>query len=568
MVTTLTQFTTDPDGDGNQEPYTYKKLAGNHVEYDYFDIDTTGKVRTKKVLDRESIPEFNVPVIVQDGGTQTQTSTLSFKIMVSDINDTPPKARFLTIFLSVYNGKHPDGAIADVRPVDQDIDGRPRCLLLTTNTPFNIVPGSCNLLLSTDPTQTSYTLEIQGMDNIHDPITYDVSVKVTSFDNTTLEHSTIIQIAGTNANVDLFMRNSYTDFVSSVKDLFESEDEVVVYGLLEESGDLLVYLAVKKAGMNEYYYPAGLIQKLINAKTDIQTAAHIFIVDISYSKCSDVQCRNGGTCTSHVTVGEANQNADSLSQAFSNPSLDLITECSCPAEYTGPDCSISAKPCGSTFCRNDGVCVEDGNQKRCSCSPEWTGTNCGNDVNECQQNVCDNGGTCENIAGSFICHCVSGFFGKTCEEGKNYCGSDPCIKGTCKNMVDTFKCECPYSYWGKLCQLTSLGFAESSFMVFPELFELNNEIEVIFATESDQALLLYNPSYTLGSKEFIALEILNGRIRFSVALGADATRINIDKRVNTGSWFKVKVNRNRDVSDLIGSTVIQCPPCSKYHHSL
>lgn len=543
LVTDLTRFTTDPDDVNNQGPYTYQKLSGSHIEYDYFNIvENTGEVRTKKVLDREAIPEFIVPVIVKDGGSPTQSSTLSFKVMISDINDTPPSPRYLTIFVSLYNGRRREGPIADVRPVDQDIDGQPLCTLRTINTPFSMLPGGCNLLLNENPVELSYTLEVQATDSTFDPITYDVSVKVINFDNNTLEHSTIIQIAGLNS--DQFMSNVYTKFVTSVKSLFDEQDEVLIYALSDHSGDLLVYLAVKKAG-NEYYYSDILRQKLLQAQNDIQSESSIFIISVDFSECLRTQCKNGGKCASHVTVGADTNIGDSVSQAFSSPSVDLVSYCSCRAEYTGPDCSEPAKPCGNTFCQNGGVC----NKQKCVCPPEWTGTNCGTDVNECQQDICQNGGSCQNLAGSYICHCVEGFSGKMCQDGKDYCETDPCVKGTCKNMVDTFKCDCPYSYWGNLCQFSSKGFSETSFMVFPTLSELNNELEVIFATESERALLLYNPSSIPGSNEFIALEILNGRIRFSVALGAgEVTRVNIDKRVNTGAWFKVKVKRNRDVS--------------------
>ncbi|XP_053399963.1 cadherin-related tumor suppressor-like [Mercenaria mercenaria] len=559
LVTTLTQFTTDPDDVRNQGPYTYEKLSGSLVEYEYFDIKSNGEVRTKKVLDRESKPEFMVSVVVKDGGSPTQSSTLSFRVLVTDINDTPPSPRLLTIFVSLYNGRRREGPIADVRPVDPDLDGKPRCTLRSTGTPFSIPSGSCSLLLNENPTLPSYTLEVQAVDSTFDPITYDVSVKVINFDNDTLEHSTIVQVAGIDA--DEFMSKVYTTFVSSVKSLFDTQDKVLIYSLIDHSGDVLAYLAAKKAGSDEYYLSDSLQQKLLQEKSSIESASNIFMIKVDYSECVGTQCKNGGKCANHMTVSSNSQNADSLNQAFSSPSMDLVSYCSCPAEFTGPDCSQDAKPCGNTFCQNGGVCK---NQK-CVCPPEWSGTNCGVDVNECLQNVCQNGGSCENLAGSFNCKCAEGFSGETCQNGNNYCKNEPCVRGQCKNEVDKYKCECPYSYWGDVCDKSSTGFSDISYMVFPSVSEMNNEIEVIFATEKERALLLYNPSSIPGSKAFIALEILNGRIRFSVAFGAeDVTRVNIDKKVNTGSWFKVRVNRNRDMSKV---WVEECPadggPCEE-----
>lgn len=548
QVTTLTQFTTDPDDVGNRDPYTYFKLSGTHMEYDYFDIsENTGVVTTRRVLDRESIPEFNVPVIVKDGGTKQMSSTLTFKVLVSDINDTPPSPRFLTLFLNMFNGRIPSDSIGDVRPVDNDISGNPTCRLLSTNSPFNIASDSCRLYVNSIPTEDSYTLEIEGSDGSTLPkntVKYDIAIKVSVFDNATLAKTLVLEIASRTS--DQFMAKAYTPFVTKLKSVFDDQDSVKLYAMNNQpSGNLLLYLAVQKAFSDEYYSKNSIKQHVSNAKNQLESAGSISILNVDFTKCISSGCKNGGKCANHVTVGFTNQNADSLNQAFSNPSLDLMSACECPAQYTGPDCSEEARPCGNTYCQNGGTC---GNQNKCQCPPEWTGTSCETDVDECRTVVCENGGSCQNTAGSFKCHCPEGFVGKTCQDGDNFCRSNPCKRGKCKNLVDKFQCECPYGFWGDLCQFTSLGFNEMSYMIYPQLAALNNEIEVVFATEKSNALLLYNPSSVAGSSSFIALEILNGRIRFSVALGSqEVRRVTINKMVNTGSWFKVKVNRNREV---------------------
>ncbi|KAL4230607.1 Protocadherin Fat 4 [Mactra antiquata] len=564
QVTSLSQFTTDPDDVGNRDPYTYFLLGGTHMEYEYFDISQTGVVKTKKALDRESIPQFNVPVIVKDSGSKQMSSTLTFKVTVSDINDTPPSPRFLTIFLNLFNGRVPDDPIADVRPVDEDITGNPTCVLVTSNTPFKMAADSCRLHVNSIPSADAYTLEIEGSDGSvteKNTVNYEISVKVNIFDNTTLGKTSVLEITGMTS--DQFIALSYTPFMTELKKAFNNLDNVMLYALDNQvSGNLLVYLAVQKASSSEYYSVDNIIQRVSDVKSKLESAAGLFILNVDFTKCVESGCKNGGKCINHVTVGFTNRNADSLNQAFSNPILDLLSVCNCPAQYTGHDCSEEARPCGSTYCQNGGTC---GNQNKCQCPPEWKGTSCEIDVDECQSGICQNGGSCQNTAGSFKCHCPDGFVGKTCQDGDNFCRSDPCLKGTCKNLVDKFQCECPYGYWGDLCQFTSVGFNKLSYMVFPQLAALNNEIEVTFATQEDNALLLYNPSSVIGSTSFLALEILDGRIRFSVALGTEEVRrVTINMMVNTGSWFKVKVNRNREMSRV---WVEDCPddgtPCTE-----
>ena len=520
------------------------------MEYQYFDISlNNGNVTTKRRLDREEISQFVVPVIVEDGGDPTMSSSLSFTINVLDVNDNAPTPRYLTAFVSLYEGRRPQNAIANVKPSDKDIDGLYSCNLVTANPIFSIASASCDLMLNAPlGTATDYTLEVEGSDGSQHPsVTYEVSVKISLFDNDTLDNSIIIQIDDVKA--DYFLGNAYTNFIHSIQKQFDSNEWVVLYGVAEMSeGDLLLFLAVKRDASD--YYNSDIVKaRISSAKTEIQSEAGVFIVSVDYSDCSVSACKNNGECISHVTVSPSNQIADSSIQSLSNPALGLTSFCRCLPQFTGPDCSQAASPCGDTYCQNGGDCVNIGNINSCQCPSTWTGRSCESDVNECEKGVCQNGARCENLQGSFICHCRDGFLGIFCEEGHDYCESNPCKRGTCKNGNDGYTCECPYSFWGNKCQFSSSGFREGSYMEFARLTELNNEIEVIFATNKQNTLLLYNPAADVTSSVFIALEILEGKVRFSVNLGSgETTRVTINKQVADGNWYKVMVNRNRDVS--------------------
>ena len=558
FVTSLSLYTRDLDGPGNQQPYTYTLASGSYIGYQYFEINThNGDVTTKSVLDREDISEFVVPIIVEDGGTPTMSSTLSFTVTVLDVNDNAPTPRYLTAFVSLYEGRKPMNAIADVRPADSDINGTYVCTLITANPIFSINPSSCDLIMNGHQTApVTYSLEVEGSDGSGNPaVIYEVTVKVSQFDNKTLEHSIIIQISDMTANT--FLEMAYTNFVHSVQKLFGSNDLVSLYGVSEQDdGTLLLLLAVKR---ESNYYNSDIVRgKIITAKTEIELDTGLFIMTVDYSDCSSSFCQNNGECISLVIVSAANQIADSLTQSLSSPSLGLTSYCVCLPQFTGPNCGQEASQCGDTYCQNGGDCVNSGNVNTCQCPDTWTGRSCESDLNECDNNVCKNEARCENLKGSFICHCRDGFSGVYCEEGFDFCQDSPCQRGSCLNTDSGFICKCPYSFWGNRCQHSSLGFGEGSFMEFARLTELNNEIEVIFATEKKNSLLLYNPSSDVSVSEFIALEILDGTLRFSVALGGGKpSRITIDKQVADGNWYKVKVNRNRDVSFIINF----CFPC-------
>jgi len=63
-----------------------------------------------------------------------------------------------------------------------------------------------------------------------------------------------------------------------------------------------------------------------------------------------------------------------------------------------------------------------------------------------------------------------------------------------------------------------------------------------FATQSDSGLLLYNGRYN-EKHDFIALEIVDGAIRFSFSLGSNITTTvaTLPRRVSDGNWHSVTV---------------------------
>ncbi|KAK3610123.1 hypothetical protein CHS0354_039903 [Potamilus streckersoni] len=556
-VTRLAQFTTDPDTSTPPElGFLYTELSGNIMEYSYFDIQPDGLVLTRAVIDREINPSFLVPIIVSDSGSPRMSSTLTFTVIVRDINDNTPTARHLTSFVTLLDGKLPTGAVANVKPQDQDLTGSYVCDIQTGDkSVFRITPYSCNLSIISFPTSSSYVLRIQGSDGLGS-ISYDTEIKFIFFNNDTLSNTIVIRIE--NSTGEQFMDKSYTKFINFLKGQFSPSETVILYGLMPLNFDLLLFLAVKQTNQ-EYYGLDSLNVKISAISSSIQLAAGIKIKVVSYSPCLTNPCYNGGVCLNEINVENDAVLADSLNQSLSNPVLSLLSLCKCLPQFTGPLCNTPSLPCGQVFCQNGAECVANSDSsKYCHCTGGWEGASCEVDIVECiWNNPCQNEATCKNRPGSYDCACKDGFWGKNCENGANYCQSNPCNNGTCKNTMGNFTCICPYNQWGDRCQYSSIGFEEGSYMEFPKLMELNNEIDVMFATIKKYSLLLYNPSSVEGSTEFLALEIVNGFVRFSFALGyEEPTRLTIPIDVTTGSWFRVRVDRNRSISKI---RVSACP---------
>lgn len=90
-------------------------------------------------------------------------------------------------------------------------------------------------------------------------------------------------------------------------------------------------------------------------------------------------------------------------------------------------------------------------------------------------------------------------------------------------------------------------------MEFPPLNPRYNFISLEFATVKQNSLLLYNPG-ELSTSEFLALEIVNGRLRLSFDLGSGVTRLETAKPVADGSFHNVTVRRIGNVGHLYTHT--------------
>lgn len=103
---------------------------------------------------------------------------------------------------------------------------------------------------------------------------------------------------------------------------------------------------------------------------------------------------------------------------------------------------------------------------------------------------------------------------------------------------------------GVHCEEHSYGFEELSFAEFPPLDRRANLISLEFATVQRNSLLLYNPGGP-SSREFFALEIVDGALHLSYDLGSGPVRLQTNKQVADGNFHSVTVRRIGNVSFVI-----------------
>ena len=118
-------------------------------------------------------------------------------------------------------------------------------------------------------------------------------------------------------------------------------------------------------------------------------------------------------------------------------------------------------------------------------------------------------------------------------------------------------CKCSGHFYGRYCEKSGFGFALASFMRFPSLDSNTDDIAIVFSTNKENSLLVYNFGEQIGGRsDFVAIELINGKVSFSFGGARTAVAsVSVDKFVADGEWHRVVAIRN---SRLISLSVSHC----------
>uniref|UniRef100_A0A8C5X3Z9 Laminin subunit alpha 1 n=1 Tax=Malurus cyaneus samueli TaxID=2593467 RepID=A0A8C5X3Z9_9PASS len=91
---------------------------------------------------------------------------------------------------------------------------------------------------------------------------------------------------------------------------------------------------------------------------------------------------------------------------------------------------------------------------------------------------------------------------------------------------------------------TSFHFDGSGYSVVEKALRSTvTQIIIFFSTFSPNGLLLYLASN--GTKDFLSLELVDGKVRLTVDLGSGPLALTTENRYNNGTWYKISFNRNK-----------------------
>ncbi|XP_061212315.1 laminin subunit alpha-1 isoform X2 [Neopsephotus bourkii] len=91
---------------------------------------------------------------------------------------------------------------------------------------------------------------------------------------------------------------------------------------------------------------------------------------------------------------------------------------------------------------------------------------------------------------------------------------------------------------------TSFHFDGSGYSVVEKsLRSTVTQIIIFFSTFSPNGLLLYLASN--GTRDFLSLELVDGKVRLTVDLGSGPLALTTENRYNNGTWYKISFSRNK-----------------------
>ncbi|GIY47453.1 protocadherin Fat 4 [Caerostris extrusa] len=255
---------TDPDLPPNGGSFQVLLDWGEHK--DYFEVEThSGLIKTTKNLDRESTPELEILVAVQDSGNPVMSSQNSVKIVVLDKNDSPSTSRPLTVLVWVHSKSFPGGKIADVHPQDLDMMGEYQCQIMEGNTAMFRIPRNCDLHTTKFDNLGVYTLTVSGNDGKHRNVSSTIRVKFLNFDNATLQNSVSLRVW--NFSADTFLAIHYDNFLRVLESIFKPSSHPVVYSIVNVEEHLEITLASKSS--EDLYLSSHDVISVLNEKSPL-----------------------------------------------------------------------------------------------------------------------------------------------------------------------------------------------------------------------------------------------------------------------------------------------------------
>lgn len=442
------------------------------------------------------------------------------EILVTDVNDNAPILKDFQVIFNNFRDCFPSGVIGTIPAFDADVTDRLTYRILSGNNAnlvkLNISTGGLTLSPQLNTNVQKYaTMEVSVSDGVNEAkAVMQLIVRLVTedmlFNSVTVRLNDMTEEAFLSPLLNFFL-DGLAAIIPCPKDhiyLFSIQDDIDV-----SSRILNVSFSARRpdVAFEEYYTSQYLKERVYLNRAILARLATVQVLPFDDNLCVREPCLNYEQCLSVLKFGNASGFIHSDSVLF-RPIYPVNTfACDCPEGFTG-------------------------SKEHYLCDTE---------VDLCYSDPCQNGGSCIRREGGYTCVCTEYFTGSSCETELRRlkpCAKEICGEGySCLSHALNTPHNSPYT---QTCELISRSFTKNSFLTFPSMKQRHRfNIKLSFATVRDNGLLLYNGRYN-EQHDFIALEIIDGRVMFSFSLGDKIESVTVDqgKRISDGSWHSVEVS--------------------------
>lgn len=530
-------------------------------------------------------------------------------ILVTDENDNKPQLDDFAIVFNNYRNNFPTGPIGRVPATDLDIDDVLHYRVLSGNNAQLIFVNETNGDIQLSPWLNSNVplkavMDIAVSDGLNEAVAKLV-LTVNLVTETMLHNSVVVRLDGIDR--DEFLSKKYDLFLSQMARVLGTNsmygtNNIVVFdveeslhsetlsshsdpssplhyrpyhgsSIINSSLSVNVSFSARADGNDvETYLSSQYIEERIHmSRAQLSQNLEVQVAPFQDNLCVHEPCQNYQECQATYKFDKAPKTFYTNANMIFRPIKAIQSfACTCPPTFTGMkhknECNLQINQCFSNPCLNGGICHRHESGYTCECKPEFIGTRCEHSfVNSTCQSIAKTPSQSQSlpmISSNLIV--TDDSYNKqqaTICSGKSRCvnlNKSHYSLGKPTSSISGgsgFTCQgCPYSQWStELCQLRARSFDKNSYITLPSLRRRHRfHLMLQFATVQSDALLIYNGRYN-DKHDFIALEIVDSRLKFSYSLGNSITSVSLSTMpVSNGEWHKVAIEyRDRNVTLIV-----------------
>ncbi|XP_071817220.1 cadherin EGF LAG seven-pass G-type receptor 2-like isoform X4 [Apostichopus japonicus] len=495
-----------------------------HIIYNLQDGDTnsfaidsrSGVITTSIPLDYEEKSEYRVKV--------RATSSPFFKdatvvIHILDVNDNWPILENFDVIFNNYQGHFEDGVIGRVPAYDPDVNDVLEYSILNGNQNSHLLVNSSTGQIVINPTLTisdlnqriSFVVEVS--DGEH-PVRATCTFHLTIVDDDMLQNSITVQLA--DVRIETFLSEKLRDFIDTLSSIIPTNKNFIylfsVRDVLEDSGPGVMNVTFAAKFSDDRFFSSQYLQERVYLnRSHLSSRIASTILPFGDNICLWEVCSDYYDCIDTFSFWLPGAFISTDKVIFRPIHPGSIHKCDCPLGFSGNYCATEVNFCYSNPCKNNAECVQTESGYTCICEDRFAGINCELDLEESH-----------------------------CPAPESFCKNG----GVCRSYLDGgFHCNCSREQDGPFCEIRTRNFGRGSYMTFWSLKQrIRLQISLSFATKQQNGLLFYNGRYN-HQHDFIALEIVEGAVKFSFSTGIATTTVSasIPGGVSDGKWHTVTV---------------------------